>query len=162
MARATPYEPLPRDLAALRRFATLMDEQFAIPGLRQRIGLDALLGFIPGVGDVGGALLSSWIILGALRHRVPAIHILRMVLNVAVDTVVGTVPVLGDVFDVLFKENVDNVELILRHRDPTRPPRSAFGIWLVAAGIAAVLIALFMVTLLALGRAFSWLLGGFS
>lgn len=162
MARVTVEEPLPRDLAALRRFATLMDEQFAIPGLRQRIGLDALLGFVPGVGDVGGALLSSWIILGALRHRVPAIHILRMVLNVAVDTMVGSVPVLGDIFDILFKENVDNVELIFRHRDPTRPPRNAFGIWLVAAGIAAFLIALFMGTLLALGRAFSWLLGGFS
>ena len=159
MARATLVEPLPRDLAALRRFASLMDEEFAIPGLRQRIGLDALLGFIPGVGDAGGALLSSWIILGALRHRVPAIHVLRMVLNVALDTIVGAVPVLGDVFDILFKENVDNVELILRHRDPTRPPRSAFRIWLATAAIAAFLIALFMGTLLAVGRAFSWLLG---
>jgi hypothetical protein len=139
-----------------------MDEEFAIPGLRQRIGLDALIGFVPGVGDMGGALLSSWIILGALRHRVPAVQVLRMVLNVALDTVVGTVPVLGDVFDILFKENVDNVELILRHRDPTRPPRNALGIWLVAAGIAAFLIALFMGTLVALGRAASWLVGGFS
>jgi hypothetical protein len=159
MARATLEQPLPRDLAALQRFARLMDEEFAIPGLRQRIGLDALLGFIPGVGDAGGALLSSWIILGALRHRVPAIHVLRMVLNVALDTIVGAVPVLGDVFDILFKENVDNVELILRHRDPTRPPRSAFRIWLVTAAIATLLIALFVGTLLAVGRALSWLLG---
>jgi hypothetical protein len=90
---------------------------------------------------------------------VPAAQILRMALAVAVDTVVGAVPLLGDVFDVLFKENVGNVELLLRHRDPTRPPRSAFGIWLAAAAIAAFLIALFMVTLLALGRAFSWLVG---
>jgi hypothetical protein len=162
MARAWRDEPLPRDLAALRRFATLMDEEFAIPGLRQRIGLDALLGLVPGVGDAGGALLSTWIILGALRHHVPAVHVLRMVLNVAIDTVVGAVPVLGDVFDMLFKENVDNVELILRHRDPTRPPRSAFRIWLAAAVIAAFLIALFMGTLLALGRAFSLVLGGAS
>lgn len=162
MARAWRDEPLPRDLAALRRFATLMDEEFAIPGLRQRIGLDALLGLVPGVGDAGGALLSSWIILGALRHHVPAVHILRMVLNVAVDTVVGAVPVLGDVFDMLFKENLDNVELILRHRDPTRTPRSAFKMWLAAAGIAALLIALFMGTLYGLGRAFSLLLGGSS
>ena len=82
-----------------------------------------------------------------------------MALNVAIDTVVGAVPVLGDVFDILFKENVDNVELILRHRDPSRPPRTAVGIWLSAAGIAAFLIGLFMVTMLAMGRAASWLIG---
>jgi Domain of unknown function (DUF4112) len=152
-----PPGPLPRDLVALQRFATLMDEQFAIPGLGTRIGLDALIGFVPGVGDAGGALLSSWIILGALRHRVPAVHVLRMVLNVALDTVVGAVPVLGDVFDIFFKENVDNVALIVRHRDPTRPPRRAVGIWLAAAGIAASLIALFLATLMAVGRAFSWM-----
>jgi len=157
--RAAPAGPLPRDLVALQRFAILMGEQFRIPGLGPRIGLDALLGFVPGIGDAGGALLSSWIILGALRHHVPAIHILRMVLNVTLDTVVGAVPVLGDVFDIFFKENVDNVALILRYRDPTRPPRSAIGIWLAAAGIALFLIALFLATLLAVARVFSWLVG---
>jgi hypothetical protein len=136
-----------------------MDEQFAIPLIGTRIGLDALIGLVPGVGDAGGAVLSSWIILGALRHRVPAVHVLRMVLNVALDTMVGAVPVLGDVFDVFFKENVDNVALILRYRDPARPPRSAVGVWLAAAGIAAFLIALFLATLLAVARAFSWLAG---
>jgi hypothetical protein len=159
MARDAPAGPLPRDLVALQRFATLMDEQFRIPGLGTRIGLDALIGFVPGIGDAGGALLSSWIILGALRHRVPAVPILRMVLNVALDTMVGAVPVLGDIFDILFKENVDNVELILRYRDPTRPPRSAAGIWLAAASVSVFLIALFLATLLAVGRIFSWLVG---
>ncbi len=154
-----PPAPLPRDLVALQRFAVLMDEQFAIPGIGTRIGLDALIGFVPGIGDAGGALLSSWIILGALRHRVPAVHILRMVLNVALDTVVGAVPVLGDIFDILFKENVDNVSLILRYRDPTRPPRSAVGIWLAASAIAVFLIALFLAALLAVGRVFSQLAG---
>ena len=159
MMRGGPPGPLPKDLLALQRFAVLMDEQFAIPGLGTRVGLDALIGLVPGVGDVGGALLSSWIILGALRHRVPAVHVLRMVLNVALDTVVGTVPVIGDVFDVLFKENVDNVAMIVRYRDATRPPRGAAGIWLAAAGIAASLIALFLATLLAAVRALSWLAG---
>jgi uncharacterized protein DUF4112 len=150
---------LPKDLVALQRFAVLMDEQFAIPGIGTRIGLDALIGFVPGIGDAGGAVLSSWIIVGALRHRVPAVHVLRMVGNVALDTVVGTVPVLGDVFDIFFKENVDNVALILRHRDATRAPRGLAGIWLAAAGIAAFLLALFLATLLAVGRALSWLAG---
>ena len=160
-ARAAAEAPLPKDLVALQRFATLMDEEFVIPGIRRGIGLDALLGFVPGIGDAGGALLSAWIILGALRHRVPAVHVLRMVLNVALDTVVGAVPVLGDVFDILFKENVDNVQLILRHRDPTRPPRTAFGLWLAAAAIAAALIALFMLALFVAGQALTWLFGRF-
>ena len=155
-----PPGPLPKDLVALQRFAVLMDEQFAIPGLGARIGLDAIIGLVPGIGDAGGALLSSWIILGALRHRVPPVHVLRMVLNVAVDTVVGAVPVLGDLFDIVFKENVDNVALILRYRDATRPPRGAVGIWLAAAGIAAFLIGLFLAALLAVARTFSWLTGG--
>jgi len=159
MMRTGPPGSLPKDLVALQKFAVLMDEQFAIPLIGTRIGLDALIGFVPGVGDAGGALLSSWIILGALRHHVPAIHILRMVLNVALDTMVGAVPVLGDIFDILFKENVDNVALILRYRDPTRPPRSAIGIWLAAASIALFLIALFLATLLAVARVFSWLAG---
>ena len=85
MMRTGPPGSLPKDLVALQKFAVLMDEQFAIPLIGTRIGLDALIGFVPGVGDAGGALLSSWIILGALRHHVPAIHILRMVLNVALD-----------------------------------------------------------------------------
>lgn len=159
MMRTGPPGSLPKDLVALQKFAVLMDEQFAIPLIGTRIGLDALIGFVPGVGDAGGALLSSWIILGALRHHVPAIHILRMVLNVALDTMVGAVPVLGDIFDIFFKENVDNVALILRYRDPTRPPRSAIGIWLAAASIALFLIALFLATLLAVARVFSWLAG---
>jgi hypothetical protein len=159
MMRTGPPGSLPKDLVALQKFAVLMDEQFAIPLIGTRIGLDALIGFVPGVGDAGGALLSSWIILGALRHHVPAIHILRMVLNVALDTVVGAVPVLGDIFDIFFKENVDNVALILRYRDPTRPPRSAIGIWLAAASIALFLIALFLATLLAVARVFSGLAG---
>src|SRR5437762_337645 len=78
MARETPIIPevvepdekLPRDLVALRKFAYLMDEAVRIPGTGRGIGLDAALGFIPGIGDVIGALLSVWIIIGALRHRV--------------------------------------------------------------------------------------------
>jgi hypothetical protein len=67
-----PDEKLPADLVALRKFAFYMDEAFTIPGTRIRLGVDALLGLMPGVGDIIGAMLSTWIIAGALRHRVPA------------------------------------------------------------------------------------------
>src|ERR1700680_3100407 len=112
-----PDEKLPRDLVALRKFAILMDEAVRIPGTKRRIGLDAGIGFIPGFGPFIGGLLSLWIIIGALRHRVPMFHVSRMVINVLIDMVIGDVPILGDIFDLLFEENVINFKMLLRYRD---------------------------------------------
>ncbi len=134
-----PDEKLPSDLVALRRFAYWMDEAFVIPGTDFRVGFDALIGLIPGVGDVIGAVLSSWIIVGALRHRVKALVIVRMIGNIVIDLFVGAVPVAGDVFDFLYEENMKNMRLLEKHRDRRRPPR-AYG----AIGFMAVLIVLFV------------------
>lgn len=148
-----PDEALPADLLALRRFAYWMDEAFAVPGTRIRVGIDAILGLIPGIGDVIGAAMSTWIIAGALRHRVPSHVIARMVLNIVIDLVFGAVPVAGDVFDFLYEENMMNMRLLEKHRDRRKPPRTAGQIALVlgliiafvmilALGIAAGVIAL--------------------
>jgi hypothetical protein len=134
-----PDEKLPRDLVALRKFAVLMDEAVAIPGTSRRIGLDAGLGFIPGIGDAIGALLSTWIIIGALRHRVPFLHIVRMVINVLIDLVIGEIPLLGDLFDIAFEENVMNLKLLMRHRDRSRPPRSFFRITFAALLVVGII-----------------------
>ena len=134
-----PDEKLPADLVALRRFAYLMDEAVRIPGTRIRMGIDALLGLVPGIGDAVGALLSTWIVVGALRHRVPARYIARMVLNILADVVGGAVPVAGDVFDFLFEENMMNMRLLEAHRDRRRPPRTMKSIALAAIGIALFL-----------------------
>lgn len=152
-------EKLPPDLVALRRFAYLMDEAVPIPGTKRRFGLDAGVGLIPGVGDIIGGVMSAWIVVGALRHRVPMRVIFRMVLNIVVDLVIGAVPLLGDVFDFLFEENMMNLQLLMRHRDRRRPPRS-----LAEVGGVAFLIVL-IIFLIALGAAIAgialilWLAG---
>jgi hypothetical protein len=89
-----------------------------------------------------GAALSTWIIAGALRHRVPPLVIARMVLNVAIDLIFGSIPVAGDVFDFLYEENMMNMRLLEKHRDRRRPPRSPAQIALVLGAIATFLLLL--------------------
>lgn len=148
-----PDEKLPQDLVALRRFAYWMDEAFVLPGTNIKVGLDALIGLIPGVGDIIGAVMSTWIIIGAMRHRVRGLVIARMIGNIVIDMVFGAVPVAGDVFDFLYEENVKNMRLLEKHRDRRRPPRSFAAIaffaillvlfvFLLAIGIVAALLAL--------------------
>ena len=153
-----PDEKLPADLVALRRFAYLMDEAFVIPGTRMRVGFDAVLGLIPGIGDVIGAVMSTWIIAGALRHRVPAFVIARMVFNVATDLIFGAVPVAGDVFDFLFEENMMNMRLLEKHRDRRRPPRSAAQIALVLGAIVFFLVFLAIAVAASLIALILWLI----
>lgn len=105
--------PLQRTkLHRVRWLGYLLDEQFRIPGTGYRIGLDGLLGLLPGIGDTVGALLSIYVLFEAIQIGVPRTTLLRMVANVALDTVVGAVPVLGDVFDVAWKANKKNVALL--------------------------------------------------
>ena len=142
-----PDEKLPRDLVALRRFAYLMDEAVAIPGTRRRVGIDAAVGLIPGVGDAIGGLMSAWIVIAALRHRVPALKVWRMLFNIVLDVTIGAIPILGDAFDFLWEENVMNLQLLLKHRDRSRPPRSTGQI----VGSATLILAIIL--LFALGAA---------
>ncbi|HEX3579863.1 MAG TPA: DUF4112 domain-containing protein [Thermoanaerobaculia bacterium] len=135
-----PDEKLPPDLVVLRRFAYLMDEAVPVPGTKKRVGLDAGLSLIPGVGEIIGALLSAWIIVGALRHRVPMPRILRMVIYVLLDMVLGSIPIAGTIFDWLFEENVINLNALILHRDRTKPPRSLGSIAITAIAIFAIIL----------------------
>ncbi|HET6892542.1 MAG TPA: DUF4112 domain-containing protein [Pyrinomonadaceae bacterium] len=96
----------------LERLGWLMDDMFRIPVLGWRIGLDALLGLIPGVGDTATTLASLYILTSAVRYRVPKITLLRMGLNLGIDYALGSLPLVGDFFDAWWKSNQKNVELM--------------------------------------------------
>lgn len=152
-----PDEKLPRDLLALRRLARLLDTAFELPGTRARFGLDALLGLIPGAGDIVAAALSTWIIAGALRHRVPPVVVLRMIGNVVADLLFGAIPVAGDLFDLLYQQNARNMRLLERHRDRRRPPRSTARIAGVVAAVFLLFVLIAVTVLVALAGAVLWL-----
>lgn len=99
----------------IARLSRLLDSQFRIPGTHVRFGVDAVLGLLPGVGDAAGMIASGAVLVQAIDLGARGATLARMVLNVALDAIVGTVPVLGTVFDVVFKANNRNVRLLERH-----------------------------------------------
>ena len=105
----------PGDLSHLRQLASMMDSAFQIPGTSIRFGIDSLAGLIPGIGDSASALLAVYILHEARRRGVSRVTLSRMAANVAIDALVGSVPVAGDVFDVYWKANQRNVDLLDRH-----------------------------------------------
>jgi hypothetical protein len=109
----------------LQRLAHLLDDRFRIPGTRYRVGLDGLIGLVPGIGDAVTTLLALYIVLEARRHGVPLRKLGRMGLNVGVDALVGAVPLVGDLFDVAWKANRRNLGLLLDHLDEGDPARRA-------------------------------------
>ena len=154
-----PDEALPADLVALRHFARLMDEALPIPGTNRRVGLDAGLGLIPGVGDAIAAILSTWIVIGALRHRVPLRRVARMLFNILIDLGLGSIPVVGDVFDFFYEENVMNLQLLLKHRDRSQPPRTFAQIALAAATIVGIVLLFAFFVLAAIVAGIFYLIG---
>ncbi|MES0873918.1 DUF4112 domain-containing protein [Sinimarinibacterium thermocellulolyticum] len=125
------------------RLSRLLDTAVGIPGTRIRLGLDALLGLIPGIGDALGVVLGGWFLLEGARVGAPTSTLLRMAGNIAVDALVGVVPLLGDVLDVAFKANRRNAKLLIEHLDHVegrRPPAMRWRAYALAAAVVAVLL----------------------
>lgn len=122
MAQLDTIDTLPRSAAAtaaqlerLDRIARVMDLAFRLPGTRIRIGLDSIIGLVPGVGDTLALLPAVYIIGSAWQMGMSARGLARMAANTALDTAVGSIPVLGDIFDAGFKSNARNVALLKEH-----------------------------------------------
>jgi hypothetical protein len=136
-------EPTIREVETLARW---MDTVFEIPVLRIRFGWDSILGLFPGFGDVATSLASIYILQSAQRHGVPRITLARMTVNVLVDMLVGLIPFVGDAFDLYWKSNQRNVQLLRRHLAMTpvdsRRARRGDGVYVAAMiGLIGVLTA---------------------
>jgi hypothetical protein len=141
-----PGPPLPlgpeerRRLERLRRITTLLDNAIPIPGTKYRVGLDPILGLIPGVGDAVGTAMAGYIMVEAIRFGVPRSMLVRMLLNIGVDTAFGAVPGLGDVFDFVWKADAKNLALLHEHLGrPVAARRASRRVVAVAVVLVALL-----------------------
>ena len=126
-------------LALLRRVARLLDSAVLVPGTSFRFGLDPILGLIPGLGDLVSPLFTFGIIWQARELGLPRVVLMRMIVNVAIDTVVGLFPIAGDLFDFAWKSNDMNMALLERHAYEERP--GSTGDWgFVIASFAMLLV----------------------
>ena len=128
----------------VRVLAQLLDNSITIPGTNRKIGLDPIVGLIPGVGDLIGAVLSAYIILEAARADVSGFTLVRMVMNVGLDTLLGSIPVVGDVFDAMWKSNTKNVAILERHASK-QASHSAAGRGSSAGAVVLTVIALLLI-----------------
>ncbi len=136
----------------LRSLSHILDEAIAIPGVNYRVGIDPLIGLIPGGGDFFSALLSAYIVLEATRFGLPKETLGRMVINVLIDTFTGIIPVLGDLFDLTWKANSLNVQLLEDHlRAPKTSEQADRGfIIFVILALAIIVVGMSSLTLFAL------------
>lgn len=123
-------------LARMRFLSRLLDNSIWLPG-GYRIGLDPVIGLVPAVGDFIASLLSFWLIFDGARLGLPKRVLARMALNVLIESLAGTVPVLGDIFDAAWKANARNMQLAEQHYSPALRPRSVRG---MAAAFFLVLV----------------------
>ena len=145
---------------SLERLSWILDDLFRVPILGWRVGLDAIVGLIPGVGDTATTLASLYILGSAVRYGVPKVTLLRMGLNLGVDYVLGSVPLVGDVFDAWWKSNQMNIDL-LRKRATVSGSEAREGkvsdwlfvglimLLLVGLAVGAALISVFLLMLIA-------------
>jgi hypothetical protein len=124
-----------------RKLARLLDTAVRVPGTNLRVGLDPILGLIPGAGDLVGGALSAYVLLLAARAGASRTVLLRMLGNLGVDSLVGTVPLLGDLFDVGFKANARNVRLLDEHLERPRETERASRLFVAAVIASALLLA---------------------
>ena len=133
--------PSSQRILLARFLAEWLDQRFTIPGTSIKIGLDPILGLIPGIGDAIANLAGSAILLIAAQYQVPKIVLLRMGSNVALNAIIGAIPVFGDVFSIWFRSNAKNAQLLERYVS-AEERASTFGNWIFVIAVIGGIILL--------------------
>jgi hypothetical protein len=144
-------------LAALRRVAELMDSAFVLPGTAYRIGLDPIIGLVPWVGDLASPLFTVALLWQARDVRIPKVVLGRMIVNAAVDAIIGAIPLAGDLFDFGWKANQRNMALLERHAYEEHRPTA--GDWAFVIATMLIVIAMAAVPLVVVGWLITWAAG---
>ena len=108
-------EILEEKITRLRQLSENLDESFTIPGTNIKFGIDALIGLVPGGGDLIGGLFSLYLLRTAIKMKLPKSAIISIMFNIIIDTTIGIVPVIGDIFDIFWKSNKRNMRIIEKH-----------------------------------------------
>jgi hypothetical protein len=137
--------------------AWLLDNSIPIPGTGRRIGLDGIIGLVPGVGDLLAAGVSVLVVVRAAQLNLPRIVLVRMLANIALDLGIGAIPVVGDAFDLWFKASTRNLDLLRRYL--TAPESSTRGQWLFFGGLMLATLAVVAGFLWLLSVVIGWLFG---
>jgi len=129
-------------LREVETLAWLLDNSIPVPGTGgRRFGIDAIIGLVPVVGDLVSGSIGLYVVWRASRMGLPRVVVVRMLANAALDLVIGSIPVLGDAFDLWFKANTRNLDLMRRHLE--RLDTSTRNEWLILAGLVAVVLVIF-------------------
>ncbi len=146
-------------LKRLRQISHLLDNAIRVPGTKYRFGLDPVLGLLPGGGDMAGGLLSVYIVFEAMRMGVPSDTIGQMGFNIALDLLTGTVPVVGDLFDVAWKANSMNVALLEEHIAAPEPSKTSDKIFatIVIVALIALVVGMAALSLWLITSLLNWL-----
>jgi Domain of unknown function (DUF4112) len=108
-------------LNRIRKFSRLMDSAIAIPGTKFRIGLDPIIGLVPGAGDIVDTAFSAYLIYLATRFNIPRTTLGKMIYNISLEAVIGSVPLVGDIFDAFYTSNMRNLALLEEHLAVVEP-----------------------------------------
>ncbi|MBD1813598.1 DUF4112 domain-containing protein [Microcoleus sp. Pol11C1] len=112
-------------LNRIRKLSRLMDTAIGIPGTKFRIGLDPIIGLVPGAGDIVDTAFSAYLIYLATRFNIPQKTLGKMIYNIGLEAVVGSVPLVGDIFDAFYKSNMRNLALLEAHLEEAEPELAA-------------------------------------
>ena len=155
-ARSRPRSTDVNRLLFVRFLADLLDQRFTIPGTSIRVGLDPILGLVPGIGDALANIAGSAILIIAVQLNVPKIVLTRMGLNIAANALIGAIPVFGAIFSIWFRSNAKNADLLERYAGSERR-RAGLDDWLFVAGIISAVVLIGFGIILAIVWVIGWL-----